>query len=157
MLRDLCRLFKSCKETGNSIVLSCHHWIQDEKSFSKQFNVMKWCDGVNKLCGKVSYFKARAADSGFGVWLTPHPAGVDHLNIFTLNQKDWLSVAELLGFSLKGLIGTINKYCCYQERQKHMQHSQVLVICTASPPCRQHCLKHGIYIVMKLCQGYILL
>lgn len=95
---------------------------------------MKWFDGVNKLCRKVSYFKVRAAQSRFGTRLKiPRPVRADRLKMFTLNQKDGLSVAEWPGFSLKGLIGTINKYCYYQERQKRMQHSQVLIICTSFP------------------------
>jgi hypothetical protein len=35
---------------------------------------MKWCDGVNKLCGKVSYFKARGAEIGYGAQLKIPPA-----------------------------------------------------------------------------------
>jgi len=57
---------------------------------------MKWCDEVNKLRGKVSYFKARAAENRFGARLKipPCPVRADRLKIFTLNQKDRLLVAE---------------------------------------------------------------
>jgi hypothetical protein len=51
----------------------------------------------------------------------PPQARENRINIFTLNRKDWLSVAEWLGLGLRRLICTVNKKWYCRERQKYMQ------------------------------------
>ena len=48
----------------------------------------------------------------------------DRLEIFELNRKGLLvlSVSGWFGLGLKGLIFTVDKEWCYQERQRRMQH-----------------------------------
>jgi len=65
-------------------------------------------------------------------------ARVDRLKLFTLNRKEWLSVAGWLGLGLKELIWTIDRWY-FRERWKPIQHIRAPVICTLlSPLSRRH-------------------
>jgi len=56
------------------------------------------------------------------------------LKIFTITRNYRLSVAERLGFDLKGLICTVDRQWCYREGQKHTQNIWALgPLWTAGP------------------------
>jgi hypothetical protein len=74
----------------------------------------------------------------------------DRLEIFTLNIKYWLSVAEWLALGLKGFICTVDNYTTEKDKNTcNITGPRAPIICTALPSPRPHFVSSALSVTFQ--------